>query len=170
MTDTSDNIKISSRFILYTISIIIGIVIFLFVFENINNKRKKEKFYELIEVTSKSYHISNLISYTKKFNETDSLKIKIIKEELINLNKEIKILYSCKLIIPNGEFYQIINGYKNSKLLARSRLTKKEKKAIDLINNNLIEEIYNLNKNDQPIWSIIKIENNYLIIRRYIYD
>jgi len=170
MIDTSDNIRISPRFILFVISIIIGIIIVLFAFENLNNKRKKDKFYELIEATSNSHQVSNLINYTKNFNEVDSLKINLIKKELISLRKDIKILHSCKLIIPNGEYYQVISGINNSKLLARSRLTNKERKAIDLINNNLIEEIYNLNKNDQPIWSIIKIGDNYLKISRYIYN
>ncbi|MFK5982150.1 MAG: hypothetical protein QM499_04475 [Flavobacteriaceae bacterium] len=170
MNSDSSSITISSKFILYLIIIFTGIIISLFIFNNINEKRKKKKFYELIENTKKSSHINNLLELTKDFNNLDSLNVNNIKRELTELNYEIDILYSCKLIIPTKNKYYTIQSYRDSKLELKKNLLEKEKKSIEFLNNNLIENMYDLSRNDQPIWSTIKIGNNYLIIRRYLYN
>jgi len=170
MNSDSSSITISSKFILYLVIILVGIIISLFMFNNINEKRKKEKFYELIETTKKSYHINNLIELTKNFDSLDSLNVSKIKQELTELDDEIDILYSYKLIIPIKNEYYTLRSYRDSKLKLKKKLLDKEKKSIEFLNNNLIENIFDLSRNDQPIWSTIKIGDNYLIIKRYLYN
>lgn len=169
MTNNTSNIIIVKKNIVWTLSIIIGIITCLLFFNSIDNKRKKEKFFELIVSVKNSEHIPNLISLEKKFNKNDSITFKLIREELTLMRSDNNFLYSCELIIHSNDNFYRIEGYKRSKLKVKKKLWEKENKIIEHLNNGSLEKIYDLTKNDQPIWSVIKINASYLIIKRYLH-
>ncbi len=154
MTNNTSNIIIGKKNIVWTLSIIIGIITCLLFFNSIDNKRKKEKFFELIVSVKNSEHIPNLISLEKKFNKNDSITFKLIREELTLMRSDNNFLYSCELIIHSNDNFYRIEGYKRSKLKVKNKLWEKENKIIEHLNNGSLEKIYDLTKNDQPIWSV----------------
>lgn len=167
---SSSSININKRNVIWIFLIFIGFITSLLFLDYIDNNRKKEKFFDLIRTTKESEHISKLIFLTKKYNEQDSLSYKLIKEELISMKKNIDKLYSCELLIPINDSIYRIGSYNNSNLIVKKSLWDKEKKVIEYLNDESQEKIFDLNKNDQPIWSIIKLDSSYLIIKRYLYN
>jgi len=170
MTKDKTSIQISPKTIIWVGVILVGLIATMFVMDSIHEKRKYQRFLELNEKTTHSPHMDKLNTLAKNLGKNDTLLINRIKEQLHLLILDIAEISTCEVIIPCNEGFIKINKYKSEIDIVGS-LPSEEDQVITLLSSEnkdrIKKEIFDITESDYKVWTMIKLENGYLIATRF---
>jgi len=154
----------------WVLVVLFGLIAGMFLLNEIDKTRKYNQFLELNEKTQNSIILDKLSNLTVGLGLNDTISIGKIKELLNLLSEDVTEINTCKILIPLNEGIMKINRY-NSKVEIVTSLPSKEEQLIQLLKDieqhEVEEQIFRITKADYYLWTMVKLENGFLITTRY---